>query len=309
MAVTLLEAAKKMTGDTIRQAVVQTFARSTDLLRVMMYTNISGGAYKYSQEQTLPGVAFRGINEAYTEGAGVLNPLVEQLVILGGDLDVDKALIRFHGEDIRATHEAMKIKAMAHEYSHRFVKGDSETNVKEFDGLQKRLTGDQLIDAGSASGGDALSLEKLDELIDAVDEPNYLLMTKAMRRILTTASRNQNVGGHVSFMKDEFGRQVTVYNDLPILIADGNGDVNATLGFNEANPGGGSNVGTSIYCLSIGEGMLSGIQNGDMDVEDLGEQDAKPVMRTRVEWYNSLLLEHPRAAARLRGIKNAAAVA
>jgi len=309
MAVTLLEAAKQMTGDVIRQSVIEVFARSTDLLRVMLYTDIQGGAYKYSQEQALPGIAFRGINESYTESAGVLNPAVEQLVILGGDLDVDKALIKFHGEGIRATHEAMKIKAIAHEFSHRFIKGDSQTDPKEFDGLQKRLVGNQLIAAGSTSGGDVLSLQKLDELIDAVDEPNYLLMSKAMRRILTTAARNQSVGGHVSYQKDEFGRQVTVYNDLPILIADGNGDVNSTLGFNEANPGGGSSVGTSIYCMSIQEGMLSGIQNGVMDVTDLGEQDAKPVFRTRVEWYNSMLLEHPRAAARLYGIKTGAAVA
>ena len=68
-------------------------------------------------------------------------------------------------------------------------------------------------------------------------------------------------------------------------------------------------IPSPIYALSIGEGMLTGIQNNNMDVTDLGEQDAKPVFRTRVEWYNSLLLEHPRAAGRLHGIKSAAAVA
>ena len=166
-----------------------------------------------------------------------------------------------------------------------------------------------MIDAGATSGGDALSLSKLDELIDAVDDPQYLLMSKAMRRRLTQAARNTSVGGYITYGVDEFGRPITKYNDLPILIADANGDVYKTLAFDEANPGGGSNVGTSIYCLSFGETTCSGIQNGDAMVNDLGELEGKPSLRTRVEWYNGIAIYHPRSVARLRGIKDAAVVA
>ena len=58
----------------------------------------------------------------------------------------------------------------------------------------------------------------------------------------------------------------------------------------------------------FGPGKLSGIQNGGMSVRDLGEQDSKPVFRTRVEWYAGIALWHGRAAARLRGISDAAVV-
>lgn len=308
MALTLVEAAKKFTGDSVRSAIVELFAKSHPLLAVLPLENITGNARKYTREETLPGIAFRGVNEAYAESVGVLNPQVESLVIAGGDLDVDKFIVDTMGTDSRATHEAMKVKKLAHQIGHKFIKGDSETTAKEFDGLQKRLTGSQRVDAGSASGGDALSLAKLDELIDAVDDPTHLLLSKAMRRRLTQSSRNTSVGGFITFEQDAFGRRQEIYAGLPLIVMDGNKQDNTTLDFDEANPGGGSNVGTSIYCVALREGQMTGMQNGDMDVRDLGELDTKPVLRTRVEWYVGMVIYDPFAAARLRGIKDAAIV-
>ena len=57
------------------------------------------------------------------------------------------------------------------------------------------------------------------------------------------------------------------------------------------------------------EGMLTGIQNGGIEVMDLGQQDSKPVMRTRIEWLSGIALMHPRAAARLADIDDAAITA
>ena len=195
-----------------------------------------------------------------------------------------------------------------HNISNTAIKGDSSTSPKTFDGLQVRLGGAQVVSNGATSGGDPLSLNNLDEAIDAVDAPTHLFMSKAMRRRLTTAARNSGVGGFITYDVDNFGRRIAMYAGLPILIADANADLFATLAFDEAATGGGSTA-TSIYVLSLGEGMLQGIQNGVMQVTDLGEQDAKPVLRTRVEWYVGLVLMHPRAASRLRDISNAAVVA
>lgn len=309
MALTLLEAAKNYRGDTVRSAVIELFAEQTDLLRMLPFENIQGNAYKYSQEEALPGIAFRGVNEAYSESTGVINPATEALVIGGGDIDVDTFIVRTMGEDRRTGQEVLKIKALAQKVANTIIKGDSLSASKEFDGLQVRLTGNQMVDAGATSGGDALSLLKLDEVIDAVDGANALIMSKAMKRLLNVANRTSTLSGILMMDKDEFGRPIQRYAGLPILVADSNDNSYDTLAFDEANPGGGSSVGTSIYAVRFGDGYLTGIQNGDMRVTDLGEQDAKPVLRTRVEWYLGMVLEHPRAAARLRGIKNAAVVA
>ena len=309
MALTLVEAAKLASGDVYKQGVIEMFAQMSAVLMTLPFEDIQGNAVKYNREETLPGIGFRGVNEGFSESTGILNPMVESLFIAGGDLDVDRFIVATQGASQRTTHEAMKIKALADTWTTKFIKGDSVTSPKEFDGLQVRLGGAQLIANGATAGGDALSLAKLDELIDAVDTPQYLIMSKAMRRRLTQAARNTSVGGFITYSVDAFGRKITQYNDLPILVAYSENGGTEILPFSEANPGGGSAVGTSIYCVSFGEGRLVGIQNGGMDVRDLGELEAKPVFRTRVEWYSGIALYHGRAAARLWGIKDAAVVA
>jgi hypothetical protein len=88
MALTLVEAAKLETGDVVRQAIIELYAGSSDILMNLPFETIAGNAMKYNRESSLPGVGFRGVNEAYTPSTGVLNPLTEALVIAGGDLDV-----------------------------------------------------------------------------------------------------------------------------------------------------------------------------------------------------------------------------
>jgi hypothetical protein len=306
---TLFEASKLHSGDVVRAGVIKMFAENSDVLRAMPFMDITGGSYHYNQEGQLPGVAFRGVNESYSESTGVINPQVEVLRIGGGDADVDKAILKMHGEDVRSTHEALKVKAMALYLTKKIIKGNSVTDPREFDGLQNRITGSQLIEAGSTNGGDALRLTKLDELIDAVDGANALIMSKAMRRLLTAAARTTAVSGFITYDKDEFGRKITMYDGLPILIADIDDDGARILDFNEVGSGGATATATSIYAVSFGEGMLTGIQNGTMEVNDLGEIDEKPVKRTRIEWLVSMAALHGRCAARLRGISNAAVVA
>lgn len=308
MALTLVEAAKRATNP-IQSAVIEMYARASDVLRVLPLTTIGGNALRYNREETLPGIGFRGVNEAYEESTGILNPVTEPLVIAGGDLDVDKFIVRTMGESQRSVQEAMKVKALALAWTKQFIKGDADSDPRGYDGLQVRLTSNQLMYAGTTDGGDALSLKKLDELIDRVENPTHLIMSKGMRRLLTAAARLYTVGGFISYELDAFGRQVTKYNDLPILDAGTDDTGTDILAFDETGSTGSTAKGTSIYCVSLGDGMLGGIQNGDMMVTDLGEMEEKPCYRTRVEWYAGIACYHGRAAARLGGITNAAIVA
>lgn len=310
MALTLLEAAKDAAnnGDVVRSGIIELYARSSDILQFLPFENIQGNALKYNREESLPGVGFRGINEGYTESTGIINPITETLVIAGGDLDVDKFIVDTMGMERRATEEAMKIKALAGRFTLAFLKGDNTTDPKELSGLQSRITGDQLISAGSTSGGAALSLAKLDELIDLVDEPTHLIMNKAMRRRLSAAARSTSVAGYVTYTTDAFGRQIMKYNDLPILIADKDNTYSDILPFNEAASSG-SATATSIYAVSLTDEGVSGIQNGGIDARDLGELQTKPCYRTRVEWYPGMAIFKGRAAARLRHIGDLAVVA
>ena len=309
MPMTLREAAKANSGNVFRAGVIQTFAETSEILDAMSFLDVPGGAYVYNVEDTLPGIGFRGINEAWPESVGVINPATEILRIAGGDMDVDKALVRRNGAATRAAHVAMKIKAAALSVGARVIKGDSLANPREFDGLQARLVGSQRIEAGSTDGGDPLSMIKLDETIDAVDQPTHLIMSKGMRRRVTEASRKQDVGGHVSMDIDQLGRQVMRYNGLPMITPDHDELGARVLDFNEVGVGGSTATATSIYCVSFTTDHVPGLQNAALDAVDLGEIDAKPVVRARIDWDISFAVLHPRGAARLRGISNATPVA
>lgn len=311
MPLTLVEAAKLAAnnGEVKRAGVIAMFARESSILAAMPFNSVSGNAYAYSREGSLPGVAFRGVNEAYLESVGVINPLVEALKIGGGDLDVDRFIVATQGDGVRAKHEQMKVKALAAEITRVIIKGDSTSNPREFDGLQTRITGAQLIPAGATAGGDALSLAVLDQAIDQTTNATHIIATKAFRRLLTTASRATGVAGFVTYGQDAFGRRLAMYNDLPVLVAYEDNGGTEPMGYNEANPGGGAAVGSSIYIVGLGDGLVSGLQNGAMDVRDLGELQTQPVYRTRVEWYVGMAVEHGRAATRIWGVKNAAITA
>jgi hypothetical protein len=305
MAMTLFEASKLNPGNVVQNAVIEMFARSNDLMRVMQWRDIPGGSLEYKQEGSLPGVAFRGVNEAFAESVGVINSQVETLRIAGGDLDVDRSIVKRHGPAARSEHEMMKVKALSLMIGKKLIKGDSVANPLEFDGLQNRITGSQLIAAGSTANGTPLSLYKLDEAIDAVPEATHIVCGMALRRRFTQAARDTAVGGFIQWTKDEFGRQIPSYNGLPIITPDYDETGARIFNFDEPCTSG-TDTGTSLYVVSIGPGKLIGLQNGVMDVRDLGEIDSKPVFRTRVDWDVGLAALHGRCAARLWSIADAA---
>lgn len=300
---TLLEASK-LVQEPLRKGVIEIFPRTSPVLERLPMFPIAGNSYTYNMEDTLPGIAFRAVNESYTADVGVVNPVTERLSILGGLSRVDRALVKTQGNlnNLRAIHDGMKAKAASLLFTKQFFKGDSTQNPKSFDGLEVRLTGDQVLDMGNSSGGDTLTLPKVDELIDAVQGgPDVLFMNKTMRRKVNALVRA--AGSAIETVNDAFGRQLNAYAGVPIAVIEDDNEGNPVLGFTEANPGGGASVGTSIYAVRFGFEWLSGLQNGSLDVIDLGLNGI--FYETLIEWLCGLAVWHPKAAARLQGIKNA----
>lgn len=302
MALTLTEAAK-LSQDTLQRGVIETFARTSSFLELLPQMDIAGNAYAYNQEGSLPGIGFRDVNEGYVASEGVINPKSERLYIAGGDVDVDRFIVqtRSNINDTRAIHTDMKSKAMALAITNQYFNGDQAVNPKGFDGLKKRLAGNQVINAGT--NGATLTITMLDELIDSVEgEPSALFVSKAMRRELKRVIQNHN--GYSESQYDAFGRPVMTYGGIPIRVIETDNAGNEILGFNETQ-GTAVNSG-SIYAVKFGaEQYVSGLQNGGVNVRDLGELQEKPVFRTRIEWYAGMAVFHPKAAARLKGVVKA----
>jgi hypothetical protein len=302
---TLLEAAK-LVQDPLKRGVIEIFPRVSPVLERLPFFNVNGQAYKYNVEKTLPNIAFRGISESYTESTGVVNPAVEALYIMGGLSKVDRALIKTQGNinNLRAIYDGMKAKAAALTYTDKFFNGDNSSDPNEFDGLKTRLTGDQVINMGSSDGGNPLTLDAVDTLLDAVQgSPDVIFCNKTMRRKISSLVRA--AGQAIETVNDYFGRQLSAYAGVPIAVVEENKDGDAILPFTEPDlDNGDQNVTCSIYACRFGLAeYVSGLQAGDMDVLDQGLVNTH--YQTLIEWICGLGVFHPKAAARLRGIKNA----
>jgi len=302
---TLLEAAK-LVQDPLKKGVIELFPRTSPVLERLPFFNVNGQAYKYNVEETLPGIAFRGINETYTADTGVVNPAVESLFILGGLSKVDRALVKTQGNinNLRSIYDGMKAKAAALTYTDKFFNGDNSSSANEFSGLKARLTGSQVIDMGSSDGGDTLTLAKLDELLDAVQgSPDVIFCNKTMRRKISSLVRA--AGKAIETVNDAFGRQLAAFAGIPLAIIEEDKDGNPILPFTEPDlDDGDQTVTCSIYACRFGLAeYVSGLQAGNMDVLDQGLVNVH--FQTLIEWICGLGVFHPKAAARLRGIKNA----
>lgn len=305
MALTLIEAAKLNSGNVLTNVITELYAGSSSILQMLPFQDVPGGSLTYNREEELPGVGFRGVNESYTASTGVMNPLTEVLKIAGGDLDVDKFILKTMGANQRAIQERLKTRALALRWTKTFIKGDSSSEVREFDGLQTRFVGDQKIAAGATANGTPLSLAKLDQAIDQTLFPTHLIMNKSMSRRLTQAARLTTVGGHIEWTVDTFGNRVQTYNGLPILTVDLDDTGTAILPFSEAATSG-TATATSIYIIAVGDDGVMGLQNGGLEVTDLGELDTAPVLRTRIEWYSGFGCFNGRCGTRLFSISDAA---
>jgi len=296
MALTLIEVAKTEQNQ-LRRGVIEKFAYESVILERLPFVTIQGNAYKYNVEDTLPGIAFRGVNEAFDESTGVINPRTETLKIIGGDADSDLFHKRTQTtQNRRAMDTRMKIKAASLYFNKIFIDGNNSSDPKEPDGLNRRLTGGQVQYAGD--NGAALSKNFVHMIIDSVDgRPNGILMGKKMHRQFQNLFEGSTI---MSIQEDAFGRKVKYFDDIPILILDKDHLGNTILDFDETR--GNSDVTASFYVVKWGEEYVCGIQSGPLDARDLGEVDDKPVERTRIEWDIGFIVMAPRAAARGAGI-------
>ena len=309
MALTLAQAAT-ISQDDLQRGVIETFVQESRILDRLPLLTINGNAYAYNEEAALPGVEFRAVNAAYTESTGTFNQRTEKLVILGGDADVDTFIqqTRSNLNDQRAAQTRMKVKAASHKFQDSFINGDVAVDANGFDGLKKRLTGTQVIAAGTnglgpVAGGQDF-FDRLDELIAAVPgEPDALYMNRNIRSRILSSMRRLNM-----YVEPVGERREASYNGIPLVDIGNKADGTAIIPQTETQ---GTAAGTtsSIYAVRYGQDegdqAVSGLTNGGVQVKDLGEIDAKPVYRTRIEFFCGIAVFGGKGAARLTGVLNA----
>ena len=302
--ITMLEAAKH-SKDALEASVAKIIVEASPVLEYLPQKTINGPAFRYHREASLGTIAFRGVGGTYTPDAGVINPLFEALVIMGGEVKIDNFEVEVMSNllNLKAEKYRMKARQAGIKFSETFFEGDTAVDPYGFDGLRKRLAGDQKILVNSNGG--SLTLALVDQLLDTVlgdGGDKVLWMSPTMRRKVTTLVRAVSGSGLINFTQDAFGKQQVAYAGTPIRIVRRE-DTGTSFFLYDEDPGDGGDDTASIYCTRFGADYLHGIQTKSLPtVKDFGEVEAGPYHLGRIEWYTGMVLKHPRAAARLWGI-------
>ncbi len=306
MALTLAEASK-LSNDMLLQGVVETIVKDSPTLQNLPFIEIVGNGLTYNQEKTLPSIDFYDVGDTWAESTPTFEQKTANLKIMGGDADVDNFLkaTRSNVQDLEAAIIELKAKALKQKFEETFIYGDSETSSKQFDGLRLLIdtttASDQVI--AMAATGATLTLDKLDELIDAVKggKPDMLLMSRRSRRKINNLARA--AGGMMDTDRDSWGNFIQLWDGIPIGVNDWILDTHVVTDSLETDTTGGDC--STIYAVQFGEGALCGLTSpGFLQAEPIGPLENKDASRTRVKWYCSLALFSSVKAAALIGVQD-----
>jgi len=260
MALTLAEASK-LSNDILLQGVVETIVKDSPILQQLPFIEIVGNGLTYNQEKTLPSIDFYDVGDTWAESTPTFEQVTANLKIMGGDADVDNFLkaTRSNVQDLEAAIIELKAKALKQKFEETFIYGDLVTSSKQFDGLRLLIdtttASDQVIAMGAT--GATLTLDKLDELIDAVKggKPDMLLMSRRSRRKINTLVRA--AGGMMDTDRDSWGNFVQLWDGIPIGVNDWILDTHVLTDSLETATTGGDC--STIYVVQFGEGALCGL--------------------------------------------------
>lgn len=320
MAITLAEAKVGM-ADKVDQTVVDTFRRSSVLLDKLVFDNAispgTGGStltYGYIQLKTPSTASVRTINSEYTPGEAKREEKTSKAIIMGGKFQLDRVLIGTSGAvDELAFQAEEKIKATSNEFHNLVINGNSASTgsgvVNTFDGLDKLLTGTETeitsaVDVSTSAKMDAGYNALLDEvdafLTKLADKPTMLLMNEDLLTKMRSAARR---AGYHKSERDEFGRIVEYYNDIPMV--DVGKYYNGTTTVNVI-PTDSTTGKTDMYAVKIGLDAFHGISpTGSKVIQsfmpDLNAPGA--VKDGEVELVAGVVLKNSTKAGVLRGIQ------
>ena len=322
--ITLAEAKVGM-ADKVDQKVVDTFRRSSLLLDKLVFDNAispgTGGStltYGYIQLKTPSTAAVRQINSEYTAGEAKREEKTTKAVVMGGKFQIDRVLIGTAGAvDELAFQTEQKVKATANYFNNLVINGNKSNSgtgvLNTFDGLDKLLTGteteitstvDVSTEALMNSNYNAL-LDEVDGFLSALDgKPSMLLMNNKMLAKMRSAARR---AGYYSKTRDEFGRQVETYNDIPMYDMGKYYNGSTTVDIIPETAATQSAEGkTDIYAVTIGLDGFHGVSpTGSKVINSYMPDLSKPgaVKDGEVELVAGVALKNTNKAGVLRGIK------
>ena len=307
MSTTLTEAAK-YTVNMVKKGVLMEIVKDSVVMTRLPFIDVVGNAYQYLRETTLPTAQFYAPNAVWSESTGDTTQKTASITILGGDADLDEFLRRTRGDktDLEAETIQQKAKAVKHTFLDRFWYGD-DANANEFSGVHDIFLGsdftNQQVHEGSAGTGTALNATNVDLAYDLVldGKPDVIITNRNIRR---RWSQYLRLKSNVDETKDSFGNPVKAWNQTPIEYDDFLTQTETITGTTYSAKTGGA-TGT-VFFLRFGTMDLVGLQNGGLDIINIGQLETKDAKRHRIRWYVGLAAMRVCSMALIDGITDVA---
>jgi len=303
--VTLVESAKLALDDLVA-GVIENVITVNRMYEMIPFDGISGNALAYNRENALGDVQVAGVDTTITAKApATFTKVTSELTTIIGDAEVNgliQATRSSDGNDQTAIQVASKAKSCGRKFQDMLINGTGASD--EFEGLINLVASGQTLSNGT--DGAALSVEKLDELLDTVTdkdgEVDYLTMhARTLRSFnaLLRALGGASIGDVVTLPS---GAEVPAYRGVPIFRND-------YIPTNQT-------VGTSTNCTTVFAGTfddgsrthgiagLTAEEAAGIQVEDVGPAETKDNYITRVKWYCGLALFSEKGLAALPGVTN-----
>ena len=318
MALTIAEMAAGM-KDKVMGGILLQYARGSQLFQKLTFETTDSFTIKQWQNNSVTDAVFRDIGEPYSETKDNFSEILDGISLMGGQIDVDRAMKLPGQREIDAWSENLLLQAKRYQYAtvDAFINGDKSVNAKSFDGIKKRVEAefalggvgaDQVIEAAGltltgSSANRQTFLDHMEEAIYEVDEGMVDLIITSKKGLFTT-NRVARREGLYDQSKDQFERNIDLYRGIPIIEAGTKGDQTTQI-ITATETNGGATTGgtaTSFYFVRFGKQHVQGWQMHEPKriYDDIINDGV--THRTVFEWPVGLSKFHIKSVVRLRGV-------
>lgn len=325
MPITIAQLAK-LEQDPFNKAVYLDIIRNANLLETFPFETVDSLRVMALEVKSMPDVAWRGMNEGYTESSTAeLDQVFDSLYGFGGDIQYDKVIEKL-GNMIQNPVElatSLKLKSLAYGWKDTLINGDHAVNAKQFEGLKKRIASyptrqTVYAAASNAAGLDATAsaanarkiIASLDRAFKYCNNGNVSAIYCNEAFILGLNRIARLLGGNIPLDKSKnlIDQEITTYRGVPLYDMGLKKD-QVTEIITCTEPGGDATANTtSLYFASYS--IEQGIYGAQLDAPKVydplngGEMSTAPAKMRRIDWWNGIVGFGGRGLVRVRNIKD-----
>ena len=298
--------------DALKKFFIVNLLRRIAIMNFLPWQNVSALKNIAIRWRSLPDVAFRKINGAYSASQGAVDDVWESVYGFGGDMQFDNVFTmtsQAYVTDPKKLQTDMKLEAMKIKFNDYFINGDHGVDPDGFEGLKKRIANSParqtIYFAAAASAGldPTASIANAQAFVNGLEEQHYKTnggmhnawfghegMKWGLGRVIRYAQASG--GNWLGTTKDMFDREYPTWWGSPFLDVGLKADQSTEIITATEAGGTGTANTTSVYAASFEEEQgIQGMQLNPLNVYDPlkgGEMPTAPATLLRVDWWIGL---------------------